>query len=94
MGDDEVDVLVLEGDEVYFLSLVFHHFGEVVEDVPVLLGVELADDTDGLNLLDVVDALVAWGSLQVANDSLAAKVFNEFQHITIIYYLLSIYLIY
>jgi hypothetical protein len=46
----------------------------VVEDVPVLLGVELADDTDGLNLLDVVDALVAWGSLQVANDSLAAKV--------------------
>ena len=81
MGDDEVDVLFLDGDDVDLLALVFHDLGEVVEDVPVLLVVETADDTYGFDFLDVFDALVARGGLEVADDLLASKVFDEFQHI-------------
>ena len=65
------------------LALVLHHFGEVVEDVPVLFVVQAADDADGFDFLDVLDALVAWRGLEVADDLLASEVFDEFQHIFI-----------
>ena len=79
MGDDEVYLLVFlqEGYDVDGFALVLHHFGEVMEDVPVLFVDEAADDTDAFYFLDVVNFLLTWCGLEVANDSLEVYLLDE-----------------
>ena len=87
VSDDEVDVLFTfeQGYEGYSLSLVFHHLGEVMENVPVLLVAETADDADAFHLVDVVYLLLAGCGFEVADYFLAMDFFDEVEHIFVFY---------
>jgi hypothetical protein len=76
--DNEVYVLILQGDDMDGLTLVFHDLGEMVEYVPVLLGVKLADNPDGMHFLDVIDTFLARSRFEVADNLFTSDVFNEF----------------
>ena len=82
VSDDEVELLVFveECDDVDVFSLVFHDFGEVVEDVPVLFVRETADDANGFYFVDVVDFLFARSGLEVADNALEVHLLNKIHH--------------
>ena len=83
--DDEAYLLVAlqQCNDVDVFALVFHHFGKVVEDVPVLFVAQTADDADVAHFVDVVDFLLTRGGLEVANQMLAMYFFDKLKHIYI-----------
>ena len=85
MSDNESNFLVLgkQSHDANLLSLTLHHLGKMVKDVPMLLTVQTADDTDGLHLFDVIDFLLARSIFHLAEHLLASEIFNYIQHISI-----------